>query len=482
VFARRGALVVLAGFALAVPASAGAQGEAPDAPNPAFADSPADSLPPGSGASRWGEIPPPAEENTARARSYQRRTWENVLHYPYQIIGVPLWLVGQGLGEAVAWGTESPTANRILHVATLSFLPFESSLGVTAGGDDGLGVSFTGDAKAFRNPSDRLRVALRYTTKDNSKATLGVIFNADGARSTSFGIGYRLKPDTRYYGIGPQTTADQLSYHTTETAWGGGGFRSDFGKGVFAEILGMYTAVATRGPRAGEDPPLEERFPEREDQPAGYGERSEGLALTLALGRDGTSVRGRPQHGNLARAFASWFTATDGTGVEHWSYRLEVQQFLPLWHTRRGFAMRGYFTRILNLGTDAVPFQRLLANDEPDIFRGYKDFRFRGSGMLGLSLEYRFPVWNYSSLDDLGVDAYIFADWGQVFGRTDEVALDNLARSLGVGWRVITTERFMLRLEIGFSEEGTIFRLASEQIFQFQKGGVIHGRSPVPVR
>jgi CheY-like chemotaxis protein len=64
----------------------------------------------------------------------------------------------------------------------------------------------------------------------------------------------------------------------------------------------------------------------------------------------------------------------------------------------------------------------------------------------------------------------------------DEIALDNLARSLGVGWRAITTERFMIRLEIGASEEGTIFRLASEQIFQFQKGGVVHGRSPVPVR
>ena len=436
----------------------------------------------GTGASYWGEIPPADEQNTAETRDDRRPVWEDIVAIPYGFIVLPLWMVSAGLGEAVVWATESTSAGPVGEILTLSFLPMDTSMGVTAGGDDGFGLKFTGDHRSVLGPHNRLRISLRYTTKDNSKATLGMVFNDGQTNSTAVGIGYRLNPDTRYYGIGPTTTADELSYYTTETAWGGAGYRRDLGKGGFLELLGMYTSLATRGPREGETPTLEEWIPDPDDRPFGYGEHSQGVGLTLALGRDGTNVTGRPQHGNLLRAFASWFTATDVTDVSFWSYRAEAQQYLPLWHTRRGLALRGVYTRIFNRGSDPVPFQRLLVNNEPDLLRGYKDWRWRDSGLVTASIEYRFPVWNFSSMDDAGVDAYLFADYGQVFGDPNEISLANLTRSLGIGWRVITTERFMVRLEIGNSDEGTFVRLASEQIFQYAKGGIIHGRNPVPTR
>ena len=143
---RPGHALILLPVVLALVAAAPATAQEEAAARP-------DSLVPGAGPSRWGEITPPDSTNTAEGRDHRRTTWENGLHYPYQIIGIPLWLVGQGLGETVAWTTESAAANRIFHYATLKFLPFESSMGVTAGGDDGLGISFTGDTKEAWNPN-----------------------------------------------------------------------------------------------------------------------------------------------------------------------------------------------------------------------------------------------------------------------------------------------------------------------------------------
>jgi len=57
----------------------------------------------------------------------------------------------------------------------------------------------------------------------------------------------------------------------------------------------------------------------------------------------------------------------------------------------------------------------------------------------------------------------------------------NLRWSWGVGLRLIDNARsFSGRLEVGFSEEGTQFRLKGSQNFQFAKGGLFNGVVPVP--
>jgi hypothetical protein len=76
----------------------------------------------------------------------------------------------------------------------------------------------------------------------------------------------------------------------------------------------------------------------------------------------------------------------------------------------------------------------------------------------------------------------VFSDVGQVFGDADQIALNNLTASYGMGIRVLGSTRYLFRLEVGFSNEQTIFRFRTDQMFQFAKDGLFYGRTPVPAR
>ena len=51
-----------------------------------------------------------------------------------------------------------------------------------------------------------------------------------------------------------------------------------------------------------------------------------------------------------------------------------------------------------------------------------------------------------------------------------------------MGARLVSTDDFMFRGEIAFSIEDFILRLSVSQVFQRAKGGVFHGRVPIPMR
>jgi hypothetical protein len=82
----------------------------------------------------------------------------------------------------------------------------------------------------------------------------------------------------------------------------------------------------------------------------------------------------------------------------------------------------------------------------------------------------------------LGLDAYLFSDVGQVFGERRDISLPHLTVSYGGGVRLVNNAGFLARLEIGASNEETILRLRTDQVFQFSKGNLFHGRNPVPQR
>jgi hemolysin activation/secretion protein len=192
--------------------------------------------------------------------------------------------------------------------------------------------------------------------------------------------------------------------------------------------------------------------------------------------------RVRPEHGGLQRATVSWFEGKGNSKAVYWTWRGEAQQFLPLWHSRRALALRGFVERQENRGDDPVPFQRLMTNDDPDVFRGYPDERFHDIGIAALTAEYRWPLWVVDNENELGADAYLFADWGQVFAKFDDLGMDRLAKSYGGGVRLGGNGRFVGRIEVGHSEEGTQFRLRADQLFQYEKAGFFNARSPVPDR
>jgi outer membrane protein assembly factor BamA len=214
----------------------------------------------------------------------------------------------------------------------------------------------------------------------------------------------------------------------------------------------------------------------------GYKSEAQGRSGSLELRHDDTAETGRPERGGVRRAKATWFDGVGNNRADFLTWRGEVQQFFPLWHSNRALALRGVISRIEDRGDGPVPFQRLLSNDDPDLFRGYRDLRFRDEGIVAASAEYRWPLWSANRKEGIGGDAYLFVDVGQVFGDFAEIDGDGLTKSYGGGIRAAGFGRYYGRLELAWSEEGVLVRLRGDQIFQWAERALFDGRPPVPQR
>lgn len=435
----------------------------------------------GHGESYWGPIPAPADSVRARFDDAPRARWELPFAATWWLVSTPFELIRSGTEVSVIWLEESGTLYRIQRLFAPIDLPYGFSLSGAAGGLSGVGGGIAFYHHEFLGPHNRLRLKLAFSSREDRRYTAGLVLPFEGGRTLEIGSGYRRRGQARYFGLGPQTEYGDESYYTQESFWGGAIFAQELGfADVSLKARTLYTTLGNRGPLDDDDDetPLAEAFADA--LPTGYGERSDGWMLGIALERDATTQNGRPREGDVQRAQVAYFLPDRESEADFFTYRLESQHFFDLWWDR-AFALRGAWSWIDD-GGEAVHFQRLMTNDEPDLLRGFDDFRWRDKGFTALTAEYRYPVWDFRDPGAVTVDAYTFVDLGQVFGHRREIALDALTQSYGVGFRLSAFGNFAGRLEVGFSEEDTIVRLRADQMFQFQKQGLYHGREPIPLR
>jgi hypothetical protein len=433
-------------------------------------------------ASRWGDFPAPSDSTAAALRNSPTPLWEQTLLVPYTVAALPLRALAAGAGATVAYLDDRHVIYRIGRLLRPRTGPFGVLINFTAGGLTGLGGGTTVVHDAFFGHDNRFKAYVQATTRGARKATLGIRLGEADDGQIELGAGYRLQANARYFGIGPEAQGAAESYYTQELTWLGASYNRSLGGDFASEAGVLLSTLGARGPEDDEeDAPI--ATVHAGALPPGYRARSDGVTLSVGLRRDTTVEEGRPEQGGTQRLRVARFEAVDETDVAFWSYRGEVEQFVPLWFSRRALALRGYASWIDPSRHDDVPFQRLMTNDDPDLLRGFRDFRWRDRGMAAVTVEYRWPIWAEKRADGLGLDAYLLADLGQVFGDLDEIALDDLTTSFGGGARLLSvTGGFLGRLEYARSREESVVRLRADQVFQFARNGLYHGRNPIPSR
>jgi hypothetical protein len=427
----------------------------------------------------WGPLPAPSDSTIVVFPDRAMPLWEKALYYPYRVVSLPVDLTTDGLTEGIIFLYEASFVKKLREFSGGFPGPFGTRItpNVTAGDLLGYGGGLSISHEAFLHPGHRFKLRWQSTANSSHKLTLGLALPAGRVNALELGAGYRVRPNARYFGLGPFAREGDESYFTQELFWAGMNWNHELGSHVTTGLTGLVSTLGNRGPGVDKGPSLEDRF--KDELPFGYGRRSDGLTFSLELAHDSSTENGRPERGGLRRLKAAYFIATGGADFDFWTYRAEVQQFLPLWFPRRVLAIRGFISWIDGAGR--IPFQRLLTNDEPDLLRGFRDFRWRGRGIAALTAEYRWPIWTLGMPRDQGVDAYLFADFGQVFEDADELARRNLTESYGGGIRLIGFGGlFAARFEVAWSGEETVLRLRGDQVFQFAKGGLYHGRDPIP--
>jgi len=434
---------------------------------------------PESGSSYWGEIPSPGDSVTVIIRPRSKSLWEHVLLTPYRIVGVPFNILTTGARVSVIYMDEHRWLGRARTLANVQIGSYRIGPRFQFDGLSGLGGGFTLSNDQILAPGNRLKLRWRSTTTGTHWGSLGIHMRERENTGYVVGVGYKLRPNARYFGSGPGAAETHESFYTQEAGWAGLSVRRDIPLGIEAEALALYSAVGARAPGDTDDASIPDRF---SSVPLGYGERSKGVTLSFGLTRDTTRETGRPFNGGIQRLKVSYFEEIQDGSASFWTFRGDLEQFLPLWNSKQGLAFREYVTWIKTAEWDELPFQRHLTNDDPDLFRGFRNFRWRGRGITAVSAEYRWPLWALTDADGIGADTYLFSDVGQVFGDADELSTNHLTYSYGFGVRLASLAGFQGRLEIGWSDEEMVVRASADQIFQFAKYGLIHGRDQVALR
>jgi hypothetical protein len=423
----------------------------------------------GFGTSAWGEIPAPSDSTVATFRNRNRSAWEWPLYIPYAAINYPLRWIREGFGKSVIWADRKDLFRYVGLVpvprGVVPLLAYNGQAGFSIGAN----VYFILGSEI--NP---VRLRATYSTQAWQKYTAGTILNKGGKWELHLGGGYRLRPNLEYYGIGPNSSVDDLSFFRDERAWGGINLRRKLTRRSRLALVAAYSAVSANLPSAGNDPSVPERF--GDDTPTGFGERSEGAMARFALFYNSSKEEGNPDGGTIVAATAGGFVATNNDELSFTAYRFEFQQFFPLWHTKRALALRGYLNFIDNTGTVEIPFQRMFVDEVPDKFRGYPTGRWRDVGITGVNVEYRYPFASDSRDRGFGIDAVLMYDAGQVFGDRSDITVGNLTHSYGFGLRAFMDRYYIGALGISWSDEGYEIRLSTKQLYQYSRDVLFQGR------
>lgn len=431
--------------------------------------------------SHWGPIPARAD---SVARTFERpssSTAGKVADAPYLVASIPFRLFSRGVRETYLYTERSGLARTIAQLLGPRELPWGFMVSASAGGLTGWGGGLTFVHDRFFGPENRFRLGAKTSENGHHKVHLGLRV-PNGPDTFELGVGYRANPNSRYFGRGFGSRKADKSFFKQELTWVGASYEQGLGFDTFLRPELLFSQVHALSPPRDEDRPrIQDQF--AGEVPVGFGDRSDGITWSITIGRDDTREDGRPESGGIERVTVDYFRSVDEDDTRHWTYRFELQRFVPLgFHPLRVLALRALYTRIDGVGDDPVPFQRLMTNNDPDLLRGYRDYRFRDEGMVLFTAEYRWPIWANRHARDAGLDAYLFTDVGQVFSESDDISLDHVTESYGVGARLILPAGFVGRVEWGHSEEDDVIRLRVDQVFQFQKGSVFHGRNPVPTR
>jgi hypothetical protein len=242
-----------------------------------------------------------------------------------------------------------------------------------------------------------------------------------------------------FFGLGPEARRDAQSYF---------GIRNTIGGGKVGVRLGPYASIGGgaeylsptigRGRTAGA---VQDRFTPTEapglDRQPNFGHYSAFAEVNTR------QPRGNPRIGGLYAVRYERFDDRDLNAYTFGRIEGEVQQYLSVFNQRRVVALRGLVSSAVADQGQQVPFYLQHTLGGPDDLRGFRRNRFRDRHLLLLQAEYRWEVFT-------AMDAALFADWGKVASRRQELDLKNLEHDYGFGVRFGTNNGVFLRIEGAF--------------------------------
>jgi outer membrane protein assembly factor BamA len=177
---------------------------------------------------------------------------------------------------------------------------------------------------------------------------------------------------------------------------------------------------------------------------------------------------GPKQGGNYVMQY-SWFH-DDKFGI--FNFRrldIDLQQYIGFLNRTRVIALRAKTTLTDTDRNEQIPFYLQPVIGGSDDLRGYRPFRFTDRNSMVLNAEYRWEIFS-------GLDGAIFADAGKVFPRRGMLNFRDLESDAGFGLRFNAHNATVVRIDVGFSQEGFQVWFKFNDVFQSRRFGTTTGQ------
>ena len=268
---------------------------------------------------------------------------------------------------------------------------------------------------------------------------------------------YRDRNEATYYGIGSDTSEDGGEYAYDQLTTG---------INLYYEVLPhlkvslplQFLTAKTYSADGGERPPVQDIF--LPDELPGFDQRTNYFVTGLGISHDTRSDMMYPLKGGYRSFRFTRFQDVTSGSFSFNQYEIDIRQYIPLWAPRYVLMLRNDWVFQQSTGGGTIPFNLLADLDHYSPLRGFPVGRFRDESSVIFNMEYRFPVWSYSSIwtekEGTFIDGLVFADTGRVFPGITDFSFDDWHYSAGGGLSIIVQNNFLMRLQAGYGGEGAL--------------------------
>lgn len=379
-------------------------------------------------------------------RRNSSKTWERIVSFPGMVVFFPLKIALKGVGGAAGLIADTQI---IKHVQ--NFFTFDNELKkirLSHSSRSGAGIKLY--QKNLLNEGSRLGFyasAWVRSRQDYRLAFEGIqIF--DNAIHSDFSIRYRMLPDEKFYGIGPETKKDDISNYALE--------QSNIHVGLHAQLgtkmaIGALLSLERNNIHRGKSPSslsTTERF--SPDDIPGMETGIKMIGGSIDWSYDSRNSKGGPTRGKEIRFSGSVYNQIQDDDYGFWKMTFDISQYVHLFYGRNVvFRIAGEITESLN--SRDVPFYYMAELGRRETIRGFNRGRFHDLDMVLGSIEYRCPI---QKRREMNAAAFLFVDCGQVTNDITKVFdTGQFHFGFGGGIRVWSPEGYASAFIISKSKE-----------------------------
>lgn len=272
---------------------------------------------------------------------------------------------------------------------------------------------------------------------------------------------HRNLPRLEYFGSGPDSKEENRSQFRLEDTSidftiGYRPLKYRFSRPLSLGVTGGFLKVNTGPGNKKNLPQTPDLFP-REVTP-GVDDQTDYLRGGFFLQYDYRDNPGGPRKGGNYVAKFTYYNDRDLKLHDFRRLDLEAQQYFPFHNDRRVIAVRTIAIMTFENPNQTIPFYIQPVLGGSNDLRGFRAYRFYDNNLIVASAEYRWEAFT-------GLDMALFFDAGKVVPRRSQVNFHDLEASAGFGFRFNVQNNVFLRLDVGFSHEGTQIWLKFENVF-----------------